>query len=71
MRIAMVIRGQHFKQISAALNRVSSHTEMQLKVAEMVKINGNTVLPAAAPDIIIICHVDIKHQLLLQGLESS
>lgn len=28
-------------------------------------------LPAAASYIIIICHIDIKHQLLLQGLEGS
>lgn len=40
-------------------------------MSEMVKMNDNTVLPAAAPDIIIICHVNIKHQLLLQGLEGS
>lgn len=72
MRIAMVIRVQHFEQMSAALYRVSNHiTETQLKVADMIKMIGNTVLPAAAPDIIIICHVNIKHQLLLQGLESS
>lgn len=27
--------------------------------------------PAAASDIIVISHIDIKHQLLLQGLKAS
>ncbi len=28
-------------------------------------------IPAATSDIIIVCHVNVKHQLLLQGLEGS
>lgn len=35
------------------------------EVADLDKINNKMVLPAAASDVIIICHINIKHQLLL------
>lgn len=45
------------------------------EVTDINKIKYTTFffsfLPATASNIIIICHIDIKHQLLLQGLEGS
>lgn len=76
MRMAMVIRVQHLEQMSAALksefvlSRCSDRPDM-LNYQHSNQMNHITQLPAAASDIIIICHVDIKHQLLLKGLEGS
>lgn len=65
--MAMVISVQHLEQISAALKSdvIRCHKIVRFTV------HKTQHLPAAAPHVIVICHVNIKHQLLLQGLEGA
>lgn len=70
-RMAMVIRVQHLQQMSAALKwefTLAQWCDRQ-EILKFNSINHSINSPAAASDIIVVRHVDVKHQLLLQGLE--
>lgn len=70
MWMAMVISVQHLGQMSAALQEKHLLIHVEGKQIPWHTSSISYVLPAAGADIIVVGHVDVKHELLLQSLEA-
>ena len=69
--MAIVMRVQHLEHMSAELGQDDHYSLSVISPPPPTPQQSMPSSPATSPHIVIVCHVNVKHQFFFLSLESS